>query len=203
MASRRGCHAAFVLQSRLKYVLIKRPSIDRPSVSSKLSSPRINFRTIVVHGTRFLPAGTTKVAIFLCVCFGKKKEEERKWENRRKKRVEKRGGWQEWEVDEAGRRIISGDDVGTESNWRKEGPDAEQREEGRGMQNGKSIGCTERTRPRTTKIIFSLTRSRRGNHRDGMEIARGIEYSTLFFRIERAEGSLDIPSDVDPLNFLE
>lgn len=44
-----------------------------------------------------------------------------------------------------GRRIISGDDVGTESNWRKEGPDAGQREEGRGMQNGKSIGCTNET----------------------------------------------------------
>ena len=40
-----------------------------------------------------------------------------------------------------------------------------------------------------------------------MEIARGIEYSTVFFRIEteQAEGSLDIPlrEDVDPLNFLE
>lgn len=197
MASRRGCHAAFVLQSRLK-------TVDRPS---------IRFEQTLLASNQFPNDRRPRNALssrwnyessdFSSRLLRKKKEEERKWENRRKKRVEKRGGWQEWEVDEAGRRIISGDDVGTESNWRKEGPDAEQREEGRGMQNGKSIGCTERTRPRTTKIIFSLTRSRRGNHRDGMEIARGIEYSTLFFRIERAEGSLDIPSDVDPLNFLE
>ena len=51
-----------------------------------------------------------------------------------------------------------------ESNCRKEGPDTVQKKIGkrrrRGTRNGGNVVHTERVRPRTTKIIFSLTRLR-------------------------------------------
>lgn len=54
-----------------------------------------------------------------------------------------------------------------ESNCRKEGPDTvqkrdtgEKRRRRRGTRNGGNVVRTERVRPRTTKIIFSLTRLR-------------------------------------------
>jgi len=74
-----------------------------------------------------------------------------------------------------------------ESNCRKEGPDTVQRirdgrEEERGTRNGRNVVCTERVRPRTTKIIFSLTRLRykAENSSRRKEIAReDTEYSML------------------------
>lgn len=76
-----------------------------------------------------------------------------------------------------------------ECNWRKEGPDAARREGGWKVEDterrmARSLPARAgRARPRTTKIIFSLTRSWRGAGKSSgrMEIARGIGYSTGVF----------------------
>lgn len=87
-----------------------------------------------------------------------------------------------------GTTIIPGDDVGTRViGGRKDRMLAqrEERMEERRTRNAKWQEYWLRgTRPRTTKIIFSLTRSRRGNHRDGWKLLAGLNIRRSSFAFE-------------------